>query len=179
MKKLLLLLALTCSALGQGVRYDGNVTVSATNVPAGAQAPVFTLPYAVATACSFPAVGSPCTNTVPIYSDVAPTQALDNPLTADSQGRFGFWIAPGIYSYSVQKSSGVVVGTYTLSLNTIGINASPGAGQTIAQPSGTALGVNNFNNTTYVTGNGTADNSAAIQTAVNACSITCNIVLVL
>jgi lysophospholipase L1-like esterase len=121
LKKIFLLLSLvTATAFGQGVRFDSNVTTSASNVPAGAQAPVYTLPNAKITVCGYPATPatvSPCTNQVPIYTDQALTQVITQPLQADSQGRFGFWISPSLASYSVQTAGGAYVGTFALSLN--------------------------------------------------------------
>lgn len=154
MKKQLLLtcVLMTGMAFGQGVRYDSNVTTTASNVPAGASAPILTVPNAIVTVCAYPASGSPCTNTVPIFSDIALTQSINNPLTTDAKGRFGFWVAPGIYTYTVQNQFRVVVGTYNISLNTIGISATPIASQTINQPAGTSLLVNttnSYNSSTY------------------------------
>lgn len=146
MKKLLISCVLmTGAAFGQSVRYDSVVTTTASNVPAGASAAVMTLPSATVTVCAYPASGSPCTNTVPIYSDIAQTQPINNPLVTDTKGRFGFWVAPGVYTYTVQSSAGIVIGTYNISLNTVGLNAAPVGGQTVAQPAGTTLGVNSLN----------------------------------
>jgi hypothetical protein len=105
-------------AFGQGVRYDNYNVTSAKNVPAGASANVLTLPNSIVTVCGYPAAGNPCTNTVPIYFDQALTQQILNPLTTDAVGRFGFWISPALYSYSVQTSSGTLLGVpLPLSLN--------------------------------------------------------------
>ena len=171
-KRLLLLCALSCTAFGQvaAVRYDGNVTTSATNAPNGAQAPVFTLPNAIVTLCSYPAVpvsGSACTNTVPIYSDSGLTNQISNPLKTDSQGRFGFWTNAGTDAYSVQTQNGTYVGTYTITLSSLtsGINATPSQTQTIDQPSGTTLAVSSIGYTLY------ADRcpGADIGTKINSC----------
>lgn len=160
MKKLILLLAvMTTCAFGQGVRFDGNNTTSAKNVPPGAQANVMTLPFSKVTVCSYPAVpvgGSVCTNTAPIFTDQALTLPITQPFVSDSQGRFGFWIAPGLYSYSIQTAGGAFVGTFALSFNAqvgpqgpggIGCGAancvvsSPAVTQTIVQPINTNLNV--------------------------------------
>lgn len=174
------LLMMTIPAFGQGVRYDSNVTTVAGNVPAGAKAPIYTLPNAIVTICTFPGSGSPCTNTVPIYNDQALTSAMANPLTADAQGRFGFWIAPGVYSYSVQNPDGTFVGTYSLSLDSpqgpqgpggIGCGAAncivsePTTTQTIAQASGTSLNVNVINNVEEASLFAGADAGAKINAA--------------
>ena len=115
---------LTGTAFGQGVRYDSSVTTISSSSAAGAQTPVMTVPKAIVTVCGFPANGSPCTNTVPIYLDQAETTQIPNPLTADPVGRFGFWIPPGTYTYSVQNQyGGQTLASYTIT---------PGIGTTSA-----------------------------------------------
>lgn len=114
--RFLLLLAVSASMYGQAVRYDGYVTQPSTNVPQGAAAALMTMPNAIVTICAFPAVGDPCTNTVPIYEDQLTTTQMTQPIHADALGRYGFWITPNQYSYSVQTQSGRNVGTFPLSL---------------------------------------------------------------
>jgi hypothetical protein len=116
---------LTCglllgSASAQGVRVDSNVFTAATNVPVGAQAPMYTLPYARISICNAPSSGAPCNNYASVYSDQALTMQISQPLTADPQGRFGFWIAPGTYNYSVVTAAGTLAGTYYLNAATGG-----------------------------------------------------------
>lgn len=160
----LLIAVMTSCAFGQqfGIRYDGNNTTAAKNVPPGAQAAVYTLPFSKVTVCSYPATpaGSVCTNTVPIYSDqeLSSGNLIPQPLVADSEGRFGFWIATGTYSYSVQTSGGTYVGTFPLTLTSpqgpqgpagAGCGAgpsqciigSPTTTQTITQPANTDFNV--------------------------------------
>lgn len=159
------LLLMTCALIpgvmyAQGVRYDSSVTTYNTNVPAGAQANVMTVPNAVVTVCAFPASGTPCTNTIPIYQDQALTTQISNPLTTDAVGRYGFWIAPGIYAQTYQTASGKNVGTFPLSLDSppgpqgpggIGCGVGnclvgvPTATQPVAQPTGTTFAVNSLN----------------------------------
>lgn len=116
MKKLLLTALALISTFGnaQGVRNDLAITSTAANVPVGAAANVMTVPNAIVTLCNYPATGSPCTNTVPVYSDIALTQPIDNPIQADAKGRVGYFVAPGLYSYTVQTQTGRIVGQYTL-----------------------------------------------------------------
>lgn len=111
------LLFVPAIGFSQGIRYDSNVTTSAKNVPVGAQANVMTLPYAKVTICGYPATGDPCTNTATIFSDPGLTTPITQPITSDSQGRYGFWVAGALYSYSVQTAGGANVGTFPLSLN--------------------------------------------------------------
>jgi hypothetical protein len=117
---ILLLLALPAS--GQGVRYDGNVFTAASNVPYGAQAPMYTLPFAKISICAYPASGGPCTNYASVYADQGMTMLLTPPLVADAQGRYGFWTTAGTYSYSVVTAAGVYVGTYIANLGAGGSN---------------------------------------------------------
>lgn len=130
MKKLLLVCAFMASFChAQLVRFDSNITTSAKNVPVGAQAPVMTLPYAIITVCGDPAVGTPCTNTVPIFKDQAGTIPMDNPFTADAQGRFGFSNAGGNLWYSIQTPgstpTGGYIGTYSINLSGGGLGVQP------------------------------------------------------
>jgi hypothetical protein len=121
------LFLLPAAVFGQGVRFDSNVTTSASNVPAGASAPILTLPGAIVTVCGYPATpaGAVCTNKVPIFSDSGLTASVGNPITSDQKGRFGFWVAPNLLSYSVQTQAGVYVGTWPLTLSSIPGPAGP------------------------------------------------------
>lgn len=113
--KLAGVLCLCPLAWGQGSRFDSNVFTSASNVPPGAQAPMYTLPSALITVCAYPATGNPCTNVVNVYSDPGLTQIIRQPIKADVHGRFGFWAAPGQYAYSVVAGQ-AVIGTFNFSL---------------------------------------------------------------
>jgi hypothetical protein len=70
----------------------------------------------------------------------------------------------------------LTVASYSQTKGTVVV--SPDASQTISQPAGTTLAVSNLNTAAYIQGNGSTDNTTAIQAAVDACSETCNIVLV-
>lgn len=149
-----LVLAATSCAFGQGVRFDSYNVTSAKNVPVGAQANVMTLPYSTVTVCLFNNDLTSCTSFASIFSDQALTQVITQPLQSDSQGRFGFWIAAGVYKYSITTAGGSLAGTYPLSLNSpqgpqgpggIGCGAgncivgAPTVTQTITQPVNTNL----------------------------------------
>jgi hypothetical protein len=107
MKKFLIVafLATCLPAVGQGSRYDSNVFTVNSNVPIGASAPMLAVPNAKVTICSTPAVGNPCTNSVTIYSNPSLTVAAANPIAADGQGRYGFFVVAGNYSFSVCTST--------------------------------------------------------------------------
>jgi hypothetical protein len=118
LKALLFVLLLPVTAHGQA-RYDSNIFTAAANAPVGAQAPMYTLPYSRIYVCASPATpatGSACTNTVPIFSDQGMTQQITQPITSDYQGRYGFWVAPGVYTQSIVSAAGSFLETYTLSL---------------------------------------------------------------
>lgn len=76
----------------------------------------------------------------------------------------------GTTAIAQQMNPGQIKGT-----SIVGV---PAASQTITQPAGTTLIANNFNSAAYINGNGSSDNTAAIQAAVNACTSSCSIVLV-
>lgn len=156
----LLFVCLCVPMWGQGYRYDSNAFTSATNVPAGSDSTMFTVPFAKITVCAYPDNGGqPCTNTVPIYQDPALTVAAQNPITADVHGRFGFWKAAGFYTFSVVSPSGTFLGTYvislggaggetTLALTTVGtsgpstLSGNPASGYTLNVPNyGSGAGV--------------------------------------
>lgn len=182
------LFLLPVAAFGQAVRYDSNVTTSSTQGPAGASAPVLTMPRAQITVCGYPNTGDPCTNTVPLFSDQAMTQPLSNPITSDGRGRFGFWVAPGLYTYSVQSFGGSNVGTFPLSLNSPPGPQGPGGtgcgvaqclisaptlNQAIIQPSGTGFTVNSLNGALNPTLFPGADLGAQINAAFVTCTLNC------
>ena len=96
-----------------GIRYDGNLTTVAQNVPVGASAPVYAMPYAEITVYQY---GTPPLTLASLFSDEALSMPIVNPITADSQGRFGFWIAAGVYVYTAKTANGVPIGTYNLTL---------------------------------------------------------------
>jgi hypothetical protein len=99
----LLLLALSTCALGQGVRYNDQLMTTSGNVPFGAMAPLLSLPNASISICVV--ASSPCTP-VTVYSDVALSLAVAQPLKTDAAGRFGFYVAPGNYYFSAVTLTG-------------------------------------------------------------------------
>jgi hypothetical protein len=108
MKKYFLLAALLAvglPALAQGSRFDSVAFTTASNTPFGAVTPMFAVPNAKVTICSSPAIGNPCTNSITIYSNPSLTVAAANPIAADGQGRYGFFVVAGNYSFSVCTST--------------------------------------------------------------------------
>jgi len=132
-----LLCAVGLSAFGQGVRYDNRVTTVQGNAPFGASAPLLATPQSIVTICSV----ADCPATVPVYADQAFTVSAPNPMKTDTQGRFGFWIAPGTYFYQVKNPYGTVIGSYPF---TAGGSGGGGGGlSTVSEvPSGTINGTN-------------------------------------
>lgn len=125
MKKVLLLMALTCACtFAQAVRVDPTPAMkTAGNVGPGGYPQLLAVPGPQVSVCNAPANGLPCTNYATTYSDstagtACPTNA---PLTlktsnacvtyGDTQGNFGFWILPGSYTYTVSYA-GQTFGPY-------------------------------------------------------------------
>src|SRR5580700_7146682 len=55
--------------------------------------------------CTSSATGQPCSPLANIYSDVALTQVLANPLTTDGLGNYSFYAAPGRYEIEISGPS--------------------------------------------------------------------------
>lgn len=96
-----------------GIRYDGSITSSARDVPFGAAAPLFTMPFAQVTVYVY---GTPPLTLATLFADEALTEPILNPIATDSEGRFGFWISPGVYSYTAKSANGVLLGNFNLTL---------------------------------------------------------------
>jgi hypothetical protein len=102
MKRLLSLLVLAFISLPcfaqTGVYYPSNAWTAATNVPVGAQAPIYTVPYATVTVCTDPTCATP----INVYnnSSLSGTPTVQ-PFQTDAQGRYGFWAAAGTYWQTV------------------------------------------------------------------------------
>lgn len=114
---------------------------------------------------TFPTTSSFCLITNCVIKNPSATQVVTQPVNTN------FAVVTsgtGIESYN---------GSEVLTRAT-GVQLAPAATQVITQPAGTTLQANNVNSTAYINGNGSTDNSAAIQTAVNACVTSCRIVLV-
>lgn len=194
----LLIAVISTFAYGQGVFYSSNATQAASNVPPGAAGPLYTVPNALVTVCSYPASGDPCTNQVDVFTDqdLAPSHKITQPIHADALGRYSFWVAPGVYSQSIQTQSGVSKGTYPLTLTSpqgpqgppgIGCGAgfsqciveTPSGNQTITQPAGTTLSVNSLNNVFNATTFPGSDIGEQITNgfASSACNNSCTIMI--
>lgn len=103
MKKILffLLLSSPSTLLAQGVRHvniaQGSVTLAGSSGFSGAVARI--LSGASVTVCNgstLPVAGSICTGLASIFSDIALTQALSNPTTADTNGNYSFYATGGV-----------------------------------------------------------------------------------
>ncbi len=79
------------SAHAQGSRKD-DIIFNSRGIP---------LAGATVRVCTMPASGQPCTPLAQIYSDVALTQALANPMTTDGLGNYSFYAAPGLYEIEI------------------------------------------------------------------------------
>ena len=93
MKRILLSVFLMMSAVaafGQGSYYSTTAVVTAANASLGQAVPLLAVPFAAVTV------------SVPVYSDVALTQIVPQPISADVNGRFGFYVAAGTYTYTMR-----------------------------------------------------------------------------
>lgn len=114
MKRLLALIALALAGISpsfaqSGIFYGSNAWTPATNVPVGAQAPIYTVPYAQISICT----DSGCATPVNLYNNAALTGSpLTQPVQADSQGKYGFWLAAGSYWQKVCSPAGNCAGQY-------------------------------------------------------------------
>lgn len=90
---LILITVLAPGALGQshGYKYE-QTSINAKGQP---------LVGATITVCASPATGAPCTPLVNIFADEGLTTPLPNPTHSDSLGNWFFYIAPGVYTYTV------------------------------------------------------------------------------
>ena len=95
---LALLLALPGIVHAQGSRKDDIVLNRFGQPVAGASI----------TVCTAGATGTPCSPLASIYSDVALSQPLSNPLTADGQGNYHFYAAPGRYMIQISGAGTAV-----------------------------------------------------------------------
>jgi len=121
----------------QNVRRDDvALQVITQNTPAGTQTFVTPIAGAVITVCNATATGTPCSPTVNVCSsstDVTCNQP--NPLSADNNGNYGFWVPPGRYQVSITSNS--VIGklvTYDLPIgqdNSNNVSANAFAGQSM------------------------------------------------
>lgn len=115
MKKLLLmlLLGICVSAFGQGARFgDANPTQTTAVIPGTSGLLVKVIPGATINFCSWPANAVPCTNKATTYTDYTLQTACSTSIqvvlsgttncvgTADPNGNWGVWVAPGLYQYT-------------------------------------------------------------------------------
>lgn len=156
-----LCLLFASTAFGQGARFDS----VAQKTVQGFLAPI---PGATITVCTAAGTGTPCTPVVPtvpitLCTDSTCAVAATNPFTADSNGNFGFWAKPGTYKVSVTAAgvTGYLL-TAVLPISTAGSLAFGGPSPWI-----------DITNPAYgATGNGSTDDTVAIQAAVSACPAT-------
>ncbi|MBA3916583.1 MAG: hypothetical protein H0X25_22605, partial [Acidobacteriales bacterium] len=114
----LLLAAMTCvgmgaAAEGQGVRYNDQLMTTSGTVPYGAMAPLLSVPNAAVSVC---AVNSNPCSAVGVYSDVALSMPMAQPLKTDAAGRFGFYVTAGNYYYKAITLTGQNMGPFPFSV---------------------------------------------------------------
>lgn len=130
-KKLLLILFLLSPLVGysQGSRVDPFPSFTTGGVfPGGSYPPLLLVPFSKIAICNYPAAGFPCTNFATTYTDATLAHACptSSPVvwnggtscvnTTDAYGRFGFWLVPGNYSYTITNpKTNQVLGPFNLS----------------------------------------------------------------
>jgi hypothetical protein len=157
LKRLLLLLgvlAFCLPAFGQGIRFGDQQPVQSVQTPGG---PIYSVPNATINFCNSPANGTPCTNKVTTYTDITLTTACPTSTqvvlsatntcvaTTDQYGNWGVWIAPGVYTFTVQVAGGASLGPYTVTIS--------GGGGSILPTINNWLALNNFTAGATVFGN--------------------------
>lgn len=148
---LLAFFLLAASAFGQGVFYS-NVAISPSGKP---------IPAPTVAVCTYPANTNttPCSPLASIYQNQALTTPQTNPTTGDNYGNYGFWAYPAHYVIQVYGGG---ISTFTYDLNE---SHDPMSGNPIYD-------VRSFG----AAGNGTTDDTAAIQAAFTAANASCGIV---
>ena len=74
----------------------------------------------------------------PVYSDAGFTEPITQPMATDGSGNFGFWVAPGTYSYRVLNAQGVQIQAYPFTVSGAG-GGSPGGTDQAAQVNKTGI----------------------------------------
>lgn len=108
--------------MASGLRFDDYITTAATVTQVGVEAPVCTVPFGVITVYT----DDTLTTLSSIFTDENLTTPMVNPITADGEGRFGFWGSPNAYVYTVQRpGGGPLLGTYYVYLVPLYSSSSP------------------------------------------------------
>ena len=170
MRKLLIIAALCCAAAAQMQRFDSQATAT-TGQPGSIQ-----LQAVVPGSTVYVCTGStaPCNSpgTASLFSDIAGTVSLAQPVTADANGRFGWYWAAGTYVITITPPVGSI-GTVQSYVVTAGPTTAPEFSVTTPTPYApspvTATVVGTPGSTTYyywVVSNFTIGNSAPSAAAV-------------
>lgn len=151
MKKLLLLLALSCPLYGQAAHRISQVIVKGNGIAANV------VPYAAIKVC---VVGTQCGTISPVYADQALTRLLPQPLAADASGNYSYWTAVGcvdeqisnpgqgsIFLPSVCPSTGTIGSG---SVTSVAINTANGFQGTVTNPNSAAAISLNVDGTHYL-----------------------------
>jgi len=112
-KPLLAVLCLSSLACGQAGRFDSQRWTTAT--VSGTTGLVKTVPGAVVTVCTYPTATFGACVKAPLCTDATASSCSTstNPVTADSQGNYAWWILPGKYDYWI-RAFGDNVGPYSV-----------------------------------------------------------------
>jgi hypothetical protein len=160
--KLLLLFLFAASIChAQGVVVNGvaivNTQVSQPGIPGNKV--LQSVPGAQITVCAATGGGIPCAPLITIYSNSLLTVVAPNPITADLNGNFSFWVAPGNYIYS-QQATGIIGQLFNVSAGAIGgVNTVNGLSGVVTLAAGTNVTITPSGNTltiaSTVSGGGT------------------------
>lgn len=156
-----LLLIAGASAFAQAARYDSSATTIATPAPPGALPPLLAIPGAQVYVCTYPVVGQSCGTPVTTYTDstltsacpvnqqLMPAGSISCTGLTDTQGNYGFWYNAGVNQHIqiLIVSNWGTFGPYDIlqeGASSEAVLLAPPGTQSVVQPSGTTLNVNNM-----------------------------------
>lgn len=167
MKRLLLLLFFPIVCFAQGARFDTSQSPVMRN-----SGPYLTaVSGALVTVCTASGVGTPCSPKATIYSDLALTQVLANPLIADANGNYFFVASPAQTYFITVQATGVSSYSFYWTAPLVGAASVTFTNATINGNLTATAGQNNidaflFNGVRYIDGTKYPATCAGIQSAL-------------
>lgn len=167
--------AASAHAQTSGVYFSSNAWMASRSAAPGSSAPVVTMPYSKINVCNTTSSTPPqCTTAAIIYSDAALTQVIQQPITADGQGNFGFYIGTGQYKFNILAATGGIVASYPFTATSGGVTFTGG---TLTQPlilAGAPTTGNGAATKAYVDANGGSVNGIKTATVAAASGLAAN-----